>query len=242
MSAALEASGLVRRFTGGDVPIVAVDRVDLSVGQGETVSVMGPSGCGKSTLLHLLGGLDHPDEGTVTIAGQRTDGLGEAAWARLRRLHVGFVLQDSHLVDELTAVENVELPALLAGTARQAARRRALEVLDELGVAGRATHLPHRLSGGQRQRVALARALVNRPAVVLADEPTGALDSRATADLLTVLARLRGGGQATVLVTHDARVATTADRLLGMRDGAIVDETRLDGVAPPHSMIGLDLG
>ncbi len=238
----LEAHGLVKRFTGGDVPVVAVDRVDLTLREGETVSVMGPSGCGKSTLLHLLGGLDRPDEGTVTLDGRSTTGLGEAAWARLRRRHIGFVLQDSHLVDELTAVENVELPALLVGTTRPEARRRATDLLEALDVADRAMHLPHRLSGGQRQRVALARALVNGPSVLLADEPTGALDSRATGEMLGLLARVRGAGQATLLVTHDARVATTADRVLGMRDGSIVDETRLDGLTPVHSVIGLDLG
>jgi putative ABC transport system ATP-binding protein len=194
---------------------------------GETVSVMGPSGCGKSTLLHLLGGLDRPDAGELYLGGERVDGLSETAWAVRRRSRLGFVFQAFHLVDELTAVENVELPALLLGASRRDARRRAMELLERLGVAARAGHLPDRLSGGERQRVAVARALINRPLLVLADEPTGNLDSRATGDLLRLFAELREARQALLVVTHDARVASTADRLLRMRDGAIVAQTRL---------------
>jgi putative ABC transport system ATP-binding protein len=152
------------------------------------------------------------------------DGLSETQWAVFRRRNVGFVFQAFHLVDELTAVENVELPALLVGMSRRAARHRAMELLERLGVAGRAGHLPDRLSGGEQQRVAVARALVNEPLVLLADEPTGNLDSRATGDLLRLFGEL---GQTLLVVTHDARVASTADRLLTMRDGAIVAQTRL---------------
>ena len=198
----------------------AVDWVDLVVDQGEAVSVMGPSGCGKSTLLHLLGGLERPDAGTLILGGQRVDRLSESAWARLRRRTIGFVFQAFHLVDELSAVENVELPALLVGTSRRAARRKAMELLDRLGVADRAGHLPDRLSGGQRQRVALARALINEPLLVLADEPTGNLDSHATEEILKLFAELRDAEQTLLLVTHDPRVAATADRLLSMRDGS----------------------
>jgi putative ABC transport system ATP-binding protein len=223
----LEARGLVRRYQAEGSPIRAVDGVDLVVEAGETVSVMGPSGCGKSTLLHLLGGLERPDAGELFLGGERVDGLSETAWAVRRRRSLGFVFQAFHLVDELTAVENVELPALLLGASRRDARRRALELLERLGVAGRAGHLPDRLSGGERQRVAVARALVNRPLLVLADEPTGNLDSRATGDLLRLFAELREARQALLVVTHDARVASTADRLLRMRDGAIVAQTRL---------------
>ena len=151
---------------------------------GETVAVMGPSGCGKSTLLHLLGGLDRPSGGEVWLAGHRIDQMSERALARLRRSAVGFVFQAFHLMDELTAEENVELPALLAGRSPRAARRRASELLERVGLADRAGHLPSALSGGQRQRVAIARALVNEPLVVLADEPTGNLDSAATLDVL----------------------------------------------------------
>jgi len=155
--------------------------------------------------------------------------MGERALARLRRTAIGFVFQAFHLVDELTAQENVELPALLAGRSPRAARRRAAELLDRVGLADRATFLPAALSGGQRQRVAIARALSNDPLVVLADEPTGNLDSAATLEVLRLFDSLRAGGQTLVIVTHDSRVAATADRLVSMRDGALVDETRLSG-------------
>jgi putative ABC transport system ATP-binding protein len=223
----LEARGLVRRYQADGSPIRAVDGVDLVVEAGETVSVMGPSGCGKSTLLHLLGGLERPDAGELYLGGERVDGLSETAWAVRRRRGLGFVFQAFHLVDELTSVENVELPALLLGGSRRDARRRAMDLLARLGINGRAGHLPDRLSGGERQRVAVARALINQPLVVLADEPTGNLDSRATGDILRLFAELREARQAVLVVTHDARVASTADRLLTMRDGAIVAQTRL---------------
>jgi putative ABC transport system ATP-binding protein len=229
MSAVVQAAGLCRYFQGDGAPVRAVDGVDLVVEQGEAVSIMGPSGCGKSTLLHLLGGLERPDAGSLTLGDKRVDGLSEASWARLRRRTIGFVFQAFHLVDELTAVENVELPALLIGTSRRAARRRATELLERLGVADRAGHLPDRLSGGQMQRVALARALINEPLLVLADEPTGNLDSHTTNEILRLFAELRDSHQTLLLVTHDPRVAATAERLLTMRDGAIVEDTRLDG-------------
>jgi putative ABC transport system ATP-binding protein len=190
---------------------------------------MGPSGCGKSTLLHLLGGLERPDSGSLTLGDRRVDGLSEASWARLRRRTIGFVFQAFHLVDQLTAVENVELPALLLGRSRRAARRRAMDLLERVGLTDRASFLPAALSGGQRQRVAIARALSNEPFVVLADEPTGNLDSAATVEVLRLLDGLHESGQTVVIVTHDARVAATADRLISMRDGEFVDETRLSG-------------
>ena len=227
MSKVIEARGLVRRYPADGSPIRAVDGVDLVVEASEAVSVMGPSGCGKSTLLHLLGGLERPDAGELYLADARVDRLSETQWAVLRRRNVGFVFQAFHLVDELTAVENVELPAQLIGVSRRAARRRAMELLERLGVAERAGHLPDHLSGGERQRVAVARALINEPLVVLADEPTGNLDSRATGDILRLFGELRQASQTLLIVTHDARVASTADRLLTMRDGAIMAQTRL---------------
>jgi putative ABC transport system ATP-binding protein len=190
---------------------------------------MGPSGCGKSTLLHLLGGLDRASAGEIWLAGRRVDQLGERALARLRREAVGFVFQAFHLMDELTAVENVELPGLLAGQSPRAARRRAAGLLERVGLADRAGFLPSALSGGQRQRVAIARALVADPPLVLADEPTGNLDSEATLEVLRLLDSLHAAGQTLVIVTHDARIAATADRLISMRDGAFVDQTRLTG-------------
>jgi putative ABC transport system ATP-binding protein len=212
-----EDSGLVR----------AVDEIDLDVPAGQALAIMGPSGCGKSTLLHLLGGLQRPTGGQVWLAGRRIDTMSERALARLRRDGVGFVFQAFHLMDELTAVENVELAALLAGRPPRRARRRALELLDRVGLADRATHLPSALSGGQRQRVAIARALSNEPLLVLADEPTGNLDTAATLEVLRLFEELRAAGQTLVIVTHDARIAAVADRVIAMRDGAFADDTRL---------------
>jgi putative ABC transport system ATP-binding protein len=223
----MQARGLRKEYGSGAGLVRAVDGVDLDIQAGETVAVTGPSGCGKSTLLHLLGGLDRPSSGTVHLNGRRIDDLGERALARLRRGEIGFVFQAFHLMEELTAVENVELPALLAGRSPRAARRRAEALLEQVGLADRARFLPSALSGGQRQRVAIARALSNEPLVVLADEPTGNLDSAAILDVLRLFEQLRSAGQTLVIVTHDERVAATADRMISMRDGAFVDETRL---------------
>jgi len=228
-TAVLRARGVRKEYGKGEGLVRAVDGVDLEVDPGETVAVMGPSGCGKSTLLHLLGGLDRSSGGEISLAGRRLDQMGEKALARMRRTAVGFVFQAFHLVNELTAVENVELPALLAGRSPRAARRRAADLLDQVGLAERAQFLPSALSGGQRQRVAIARALSNEPLVVLADEPTGNLDSAATVDVLRLFERLHHTGQTLLIVTHDERIAATADRLISMRDGAFVDETRLTG-------------
>jgi len=223
----LRARGLRKEYGKGEGLVRAVDDVDLEVAAGETVAVMGPSGCGKSTLLHLLGGLDRPSGGEVWLADGRIDDLGEKALARIRRSTVGFVFQAFHLMEELTAVENVELSALLAGRSPRVARRRALDLLERVGLAERAGFLPSALSGGQRQRVAIARALCNEPTVVLADEPTGNLDSAATLDVLRLFETLHEAGQTLVIVTHDPRIGATADRLISMRDGAFVDDTRL---------------
>jgi putative ABC transport system ATP-binding protein len=228
-TALLRARGLRKDYGKGEGLVRAVDEVDLDVATGETLAVMGPSGCGKSTLLHLLGGLDRPSAGELWLNDRRTDRLSERALAGLRRGEIGFVFQAFHLMDELTARENIELPALLAGRSPREARRRALALLDRVGLADRADHLPSALSGGQRQRVAIARALVNDPLVVLADEPTGNLDSAATLDVLRLFEHLHASGLTLVIVTHDERVAATADRLVSMRDGALVDETRLTG-------------
>ena len=226
--------GLQKDYGRGAGLVRALDGVDLDVASGQTLAVMGPSGCGKSTLLHLLGGLERPSAGEVWLEGRRIDQLGERALARLRRHAIGFVFQAFHLMEELTAVENVELPALLAGRSPRTARSRAVELLDQVGLTDRADHLPSALSGGERQRVAIARALSNEPLVVLADEPTGNLDSAATRDVLRLLDRLRGGGQTLVIVTHDSRIAATADRLVSMRDGVFVEETKLRHGTPRH--------
>jgi ABC-type lipoprotein export system ATPase subunit len=227
--AVLRAHGIHKQYGKGEGLVRAVDGIELEVDQGETVAVMGPSGCGKSTLLHLLGGLDRPSSGELWLAGRRIDQIGEKALARMRRTAVGFVFQAFHLMEELTAVENVELPALLAGRSPRAARRRARDLLERVGLADRAGFLPAALSGGQRQRVAVARALSNEPLVVLADEPTGNLDSAATMEVLRLFESLHEAGQTLLIVTHDERIAATADRLISMRDGRFVDETRLAG-------------
>jgi putative ABC transport system ATP-binding protein len=229
MRPVLRASGLCKTFGSGTALVRAVDGVDLDVATGETVAIMGPSGCGKSTLLHLLGGLERPSAGAIELAGQPVSESSERALAHLRRTAVGFVFQGFYLMDELTAIENVELPGLLAGRSPRAARARARELLEQVGLADRAGFLPSALSGGQRQRVAIARALINRPVIVLADEPTGNLDSTATVEVLRLFEALHESGQTLAIVTHEHRVAATADRLITMRDGAFVDETRMTG-------------
>jgi putative ABC transport system ATP-binding protein len=228
-NALVRTRGLRKEYGDGEGLVRAVDEVDLDVARGETLAIMGPSGCGKSTLLHLLGGLDRPSAGELWVEGRRIDRLSERALAQIRRHVVGFVFQAYHLMDELTAQENVELPALLAGRSPRAARDRAQQLLEQVGLVDRAGHLPSALSGGQRQRVAIARALANEPKLVLADEPTGNLDTTATLEVLRLLEALHCARLTLVIVTHDERVAATADRLISMRDGAFVDETRLTG-------------
>jgi len=239
----LRARGLRKEHGRAEGLVRAIDGVDLDVAAGETLAVMGPSGCGKSTLLHILGGLERPTGGEVWLDGQRVDTMSEKATAQLRRHSIGFVFQAFHLMDELTAAENVEMPALLAGRSPRDARRRAAELLERVGLADRAGHLPAALSGGQRQRVAIARALSNEPLLVLADEPTGNLDSSATLEVLRLFEELHSAGQTLIVVTHDDRIAATADRLISMRDGVFVDETRLSGGTTGQlgALIGLEL-
>jgi putative ABC transport system ATP-binding protein len=232
MGELIRTTDVRRQFQLGDTVVRAVDGIDLTVAEGEFVSIMGPSGCGKSTLLYLLGGLDQPTGGEIHLGGRRVDRLSRTRWARLRRRQIGFVFQSFNLVDNLTVAQNVQLQGMLGGRpgGRAASRRRATALLEELGVADKATALPAVLSGGQRQRVAIARALMNEPPLLLADEPTGNLDSATTTDVLGLLRRFHAGGQTVVVVTHDPRVATTAaQRLLSMRDGRVVDDVRLDG-------------
>jgi putative ABC transport system ATP-binding protein len=227
--ALVRARGLQKQYGRGESLIRAVDDVDLEVATGETVAVMGPSGCGKSTLLHLIGGLDRLTDGELWFADRRVDKFSERALAALRCRDIGFVFQAFQLMDELTAQENVELPALLAGQSPRRARRRAIELLERVGLEDRGRHLPGELSGGQRQRVAIARALANEPRLLLADEPTGNLDTTATLEVLRLFQVLHEDGLTLVVVTHDERIAATADRLISMRDGVFVDETRLTG-------------
>src|SRR5215212_7949859 len=231
MNAVLETTDLGKVHGEGAAAVTALAGVELRVGQGEFVAVTGPSGCGKSTLLNLLGGLDRPTSGEVLVHGERLAGASEARRARLRRSDIGFVFQFFNLIANLTVADNVELPALLAGVPGREARRRSGELLARLGLDETADRVPGALSGGQQQRVAIARALVNRPSVLLADEPTGNLDSTAAREVMQVLRERHEEGQTIVLVTHDVRVASTADRVVAMRDGEITSEADM-GAAP----------
>ena len=238
----LRARGLRKQYGREGGLVRAVDGVDLDVAAGRTLAVMGPSGCGKSTLLHLLGGLDRPTAGELFFGARRVDQLSERALAQLRRNEIGFVFQAFQLLDELTAQENVELPALLARSSPRQVRRRARQLLEQVGLGERVSHLPSALSGGQRQRVAIARALVNEPTVILADEPTGNLDSAATLEVLRLFGALRAEGSTLVVVTHDERVAATADRLISMRDGTFAEDTGMANTCGPdvHLPAGLN--
>jgi putative ABC transport system ATP-binding protein len=225
MNALVQLSNVTKRYDNGGT--AAVDDVSLTIAPGEAVAVMGPSGSGKSTLLNLIGGLDRPTSGAVTVAGQRIDQLGETGTARFRRTQVGMIFQFFNLLEDLTVLDNVMLPAQLGGNRRAKARARAGELLAALGIERHANAYPARLSGGERQRVAIARALVNRPALLLADEPTGALDTTTGDQIGRLLLDLNASGQTLVLVTHDpALAARYAHRTVRLTDGAVTsDET-----------------
>ncbi|GAA3218372.1 ABC transporter ATP-binding protein [Nonomuraea helvata] len=227
MSTVVKTVNLVKIYQDGAVPVPAVRGVDLQVEPGEFVAIMGPSGSGKSTLVHMLGGLDTRTSGEIWLDGKRVDTLSESAWALLRRKKVGFVFQFFNLVANMTVGDNVELPALLAGVSPKVARERRESLLGALNLSDRADASPAQLSGGEQQRVALARALANQPSVLLADEPTGNLDSRNTRDVLRLLGDVHKKGQTIVMVTHDARVASLADRVVSLFDGEIVDDGRI---------------
>jgi putative ABC transport system ATP-binding protein len=222
---AVEACGLTRVFGEEATRVEALRGIDLRVAPGEFVAIMGPSGSGKSTLLHLLGGLDEPTSGSVKVAGRELGSLGDDALTQLRRRHVGFVFQAFNLLYVLTAEENVALPLILDGVPEARANERARVALDRVGVAGRKDHYPGELAGGEQQRVALARALCTEPVLLLADEPTGNLDSRNSEQIIALLRKLVDEqGQTVVMVTHDAGHAAMADRLITLRDGRIEDE------------------
>ena len=221
--AALAMRGVRKTFEAENAPVRALRGVDLTVASGEFVALMGPSGCGKSTLLNLVAGLDTPDEGEISVAGEQVSGRSEDDLARLRRRHIGLVFQFFNLLEGMTVLENVALPAVIAGRRRKMAETRARDLLDLLGIGDKASAVPGVLSGGQRQRLAIARALANEPTLLLADEPTGALDSEGGEEVIELLRRLHDGGQTIVLVTHDPSVAAAAGRVVRMRDGRIED-------------------
>ncbi|MFC9627148.1 ABC transporter ATP-binding protein [Streptomyces sp. NPDC056930] len=210
----------------------ALDGLSLEIRAGDSVAVMGPSGCGKSTLLNMVAGLDRPTSGTVEVQGHDLGELNETGLALFRRRNVGMIFQFFNLIDDLPALDNVALAAQLTGTPARQARRRALELLDELGVAERRNNYPATLSGGERQRVAVARALMNRPALLLADEPTGALDSRSGEQVMDLLIDLNQIGQTLLIVTHDRQLATRcASRLIQVADGRVARESTLEATA-----------
>jgi len=214
-----------KTFEAENAPVRALRGVNLTVPSGDFVALMGPSGCGKSTLLNLVAGLDVADEGTIKVAEELVTGRTEDELSQLRRRHIGIVFQFFNLLEGMTVLENVALPAVIAGSKRKMAESRARDLLDLLGIGDKAGTVPGMLSGGQRQRLAIARALANEPTLLLADEPTGALDSEGGLEVIELLSRLHAGGQTIVLVTHDAGVASAADRIVRMRDGRVaVDE------------------
>ncbi|MBL7490448.1 ABC transporter ATP-binding protein [Frankia sp. AgB1.9] len=213
--------GVRRTFDADLAPVRALRGVDLDVAAGELIAVTGPSGCGKSTLLNVIAGLEAADDGTVEVAGERVSGR-DADWlSRFRRRHVGIVFQFFNLIDGMSALQNIVLPASIGGMRRRAAEARARDLLDLLGLADRADQIPSVLSGGQRQRLAIARALVNAPTVLLADEPTGALDSEGGLEILELFRRLHSDGQTIIMITHSVDVAAGAQRVVPMRDGRI---------------------
>ena len=220
--AAIEASDLVKHYGEGDTAVRALRGVDLAVEQGEFVAIMGPSGSGKSTLLHILGALETPTEGSVSAGGSRFDGFDDKELTRFRRDHIGFVFQFFNLLTSLTAAENVLLPALIAGRHEPELRDRAIELLGTVGLGDRTEHLPAELSGGEQQRVSVARALLLSPEIILADEPTGNLDTRAGREILGLLRTVCDSAHHTiVMVTHDPSAAAVADRVVFLRDGVI---------------------
>jgi putative ABC transport system ATP-binding protein len=219
----LETRALTKTFESEGAPVRALRGVDFTMAGGEFVAVMGPSGCGKSTLLNLAAGLDTPSDGEIVLAGESLAGKDENDLARMRRAHIGIVFQFFNLLEGMSVLENVTLPAVIAGVNRRRAETRARDLLDLLGLADKASDAPGVLSGGQRQRLAIARALANEPTLLLADEPTGALDSEGGREVLELFRRLHAGGQAILLVTHDHEVADAGDRIVRMRDGRIED-------------------
>jgi putative ABC transport system ATP-binding protein len=232
MPVLMEAKQLEKSFRTDAVERSVLHGLSLAVDRGEWVAAMGPSGCGKSTMLHLLGGLDLPDAGSIRLGDDELTTLASRDRARLRRRRVGYVFQQYNLIPHLDVAANVELPQRLAGASRREARVRSIELLDALGLAGRERNLPGTLSGGEQQRVAIARAIANHPDLLLADEPTGALDSAAAELVLDLLREQHDQGQTIVMVTHDPDVAAAADRIVHVRDGRIVDESLLPAGGP----------
>jgi putative ABC transport system ATP-binding protein len=238
----LTTRALRKSFDSEGAPVRALRGVDFSMEPGEFVAMMGPSGCGKSTLLNLVAGLDTPTDGEITLAGESLIGRSDDELAIMRRRHIGIVFQFFNLLEGMSVLENVTLPAVIAGASRKRAETRARDLLDLLGLADKAKDAPGVLSGGQRQRLAIARALANEPTLVLADEPTGALDSEGGHEVLELFRRLHAGGQTILLVTHDDAVAAAGDRIVRMKDGRIVAGVDAESTRAAASISGSTLG
>ena len=232
---------LTKTYQRGGEAVHALAGIDLEIAPGAFVAIMGQSGSGKTTLLNMLTGVDRPTSGEIWLDGQRLDSLSEARLAILRRRHIGLIFQAFNLLGNMSALENVMLPALLVGRSGGEARRLAGALLDELGLGVHLNRLPGQLSGGQQQRVAIARALVNEPLVLCADEPTGNLDAQTGQEILRLLKRLHSGGQTIILVTHDAQIASQAERIIIMRDGRIVDEMHVNGALAAQAALLADM-
>jgi len=237
MSEVVRTKDLRKTYESEGVPVRALRGVDMTIEPGEFVAVMGPSGCGKSTLLNLIAGLDKPSDGEIWLADNTLSDKDENQLARLRRKHIGIVFQFFNLLEGMSVLENVTLPAIIAGSSRKSAETRARDLLDLLGLADKAKNAPGVLSGGQRQRLAIARALANQPTLVLADEPTGSLDSAGGAEVLELFKRLHKDGQTIMLVTHDPKVASAADRIVQMADGRVTGDAAKEVVAQAAAAI-----
>jgi len=236
----IRLEGICRTYQVGDQPVHALVDVDEEIREGEHVAIMGPSGSGKSTLLNIIGCLDKPTAGTYQLGGREVGGLDESELTQVRRNEIGFVFQFFHLIPRLTAAENVELPMVFAGVPRRERRRRVAEAIAAVGIEARAGHLPEQLSGGERQRVAMARATVMRPALLLADEPTGNLDSKSGNAVLEMLDELNDNGLTLLVVTHDPKVAQRADRILFLVDGRIAKRVRGDQIGDLVALLTQD--
>ena len=224
MAVALSCEGLWKIYEMGDEKIQAIKGVSLSINQGEMVAVMGPSGCGKTTLLNILSGIDDPSAGQVNVAGKPLFGISDDERSDIRGKEMGFIFQKFHLLDVMNAVENVEIPLLLAGTNPSDARKKATKALTKVGLSERVNHRPSELSGGQQQRVSIARAIVHDPSVILCDEPTGNLDSLTSKNVMELLLDLNQSGSTIVIVTHDDDIASMCTRIVKIKDGSVVNE------------------
>ncbi len=219
----VRVEGLTKEYLMGDQTLAVLKSVDLEIGRGEIVAIMGPSGSGKSTLLNLVGGLDRPTHGTVTVEGAELGAMTDDELAAYRQRSVGFIFQSFNLVPALTARQNVELPLIFAGTPKHERRARAADTLERMGLGHRLNHLPTQLSGGEQQRVAISRAVVTDPAIVLGDEPTGNLDSATGGEILTLIGQMNAEGRTFFITTHDRDVAAIADRIVHIKDGSITE-------------------